>query len=147
MTSALAQKTEEIRREIESQVEQQEEVRQTEFLSKAAHEGIKMHVDPGNGYEFALIPIDKIHHNSLSKRTKKELDPTNPSIKKLAEEIQARGGLLRPLLVYRKDGEYVLVKGHRRLSALKFLEEELTRAYILPAKPPMDVLERWVNGY
>jgi hypothetical protein len=145
--SAVEAKAQSIRSSIEAEIESLGISEKQAYLSKAASEGSVLHTDPGNGYEFAVINLSKIEFNEYSRRTPDELDPETDGIKELATEIKAKGGLVRPLLVYRKDDGYVLVKGARRLVALRSMGEELTHAYILPAKPPFGIEDTWVNGY
>jgi len=123
------------------------EATRAKAMSDAASVDVRMEVDSGTGYQYALINLDLIDYNRLSRRTEEELDPNSISVKKLAKDIEVQGGIIRPLLVYRQNGRYILVKGHRRLAALRSLNEEVTRAYILPAKPPIGDEEQWVNGY
>lgn len=144
---AIAAKTDELRSEVRAELDHQNEHERMTMMSKAANEGNRLYMDPGTGYEYAIIPLDKVDYNPLSRRSKDELDPKSPGMKKLQEDIKAKGGLNRPLLVYRKGDRYMLVKGSRRLAALRAMGEELNHAYILPAKPPMDMEENWVNGY
>jgi hypothetical protein len=147
IAAAVEAKTAELRAEVESTVENARDHERMAQLSMAAQEGAVMHMDPGVGYEFAVIPLDKVDFNPLSRRPEEELDSEHIGIRQLAKDIETRGGLSRPLLVYRKGERYMLVKGSRRLAALRRLGEELAHAYILPAKPPMSVEETWVNGY
>lgn len=147
VADAVAAHAEAIRAEIEAQVEEQQAAVKAQQLGKAAGEGTRLHMDPGAGYEFAMIPLDRVDFNPLSLRKEDELTADAPGIPELAQEIQQRGGLLRPLLVYRKDDRYMLVKGARRLVALRSLGEEIVHAYILPAKPPIGMEGSWVNGY
>lgn len=147
ITAAISSKTEELTAAVQSQVERQLETEKGRNLNKAIQEGVQLYMDPGNGYEFAIVPLSKIDFNPLSRRTADELDPKSMGIKKLKKDIQVKGGLNRFPLVYRKDDRYVLIKGAKRVVALRELGEELTHAWILPAKPPMDMEEGWVNGY
>lgn len=147
INQAVAAKTEELRVEVRAELDHQNEHERMTMMAKAANEGNRLYMDPGSGYEYAIIPLDKVDFNPLSRRTEDELNPESPSIQRLQKDIQSKGGLNRPLLVYRKDDRYILVKGARRLIALKSMGEELQHAYILPAKPPLDMEENWVNGY
>lgn len=144
---AVAVKTDELRDEIEAKLRREQDIERGDSLNKAIKEGVQLYMDPGSGYEFAIIPLDKIDYNPVSRRSEEELDPESEGIKELQEQIKSKGGLLRFPLVYRKNDRYVLVKGARRIAALRGLEEELIHAWILPGKPPMDMEERWVNGY
>lgn len=145
--SALTAKEEEIEARLRSQMEREQEKLKMSVVGTALNEGSQLYLDPGTGYEFALVSLDKIDFNPLSRRTEEELSPDAPGIKQLIEDIKKKGGLNRPLLVYRKNNRYMLVKGAKRLAALRAMGEELNHAYILPAKPPIDMEERWVNGY
>ena len=150
VAQAVEAKTDQLRAEARSEVEVREEHVKIEQMSKAANEPLVMHYDSGRGYEYAVIHLDRVDFNPLSRRNPEELDPDNAALRELIEEIAHRGGLNRPLLVYRqkdKEGRYMLVKGSRRLAALRAMGEETSYAYILPAKPPIDMEERWVNGY
>lgn len=147
INEAVAAKTEELRDELEAKLRREHDVERGDSLNKAIKEGVQLYMDPGSGYEFAIIALSKIDYNPVSRRTKEELDPQSEGIKTLKKEIKAKGGLNRFPLVYRKDDRYMLIKGAKRVAALKSLGEELTHAWILPAKPPMDMEERWVNGY
>lgn len=145
--AAITAHTAELRSEIQAQAEAQNSNEKAELLNSAVNEGAILYMDPGTGYEYALVHLDKIDYNPLSRRSEDELDPNSASIQALKADIVKAGGLTRKLLVYRKGDRYMLVKGARRLAALRALDEEITHAYILPAKPPIDMEERWVNGY
>lgn len=151
VSAAVEAKVEAIRATVEGEVERQLTKERGEMLAKAADTGERLFTDPGTDFQYALVNLDLIDFNPVSRRTQADLDPNNPDLDPLKEEILHRGGLFRPLLVYRRKGEsegrYMLVKGARRLAALRALGEELTHCYILPAKPPLGQEERWVNGY
>lgn len=145
IAKAVEEKASAIRSEIETQIEVQQEQEHMRMINAAAWERERVAVDPGTGYQYATIELAKVQYNPMSKRTKEELQPDK--VQDLAEDIKAKGGLIRPLLVYRKDDGYVLVKGARRLAALRSMGEESVHAYILPMKPPFAQEESWVNGY
>lgn len=151
INAAVDAKAEAIRAEITTEVETQLSGERAEQLGSAINESAVIRMDPGTGYEYALVNLDLIDNNPVSRRTPEELLPEDPGIQELIRQIVLRGGLTRPLLVYRQKGEaegrYMLVKGHRRLAALRAMGQELVHAYILPAKPPLSMEERWVNGY
>lgn len=121
------------------------------FTPDEANNGLLLTQDTGSGYTYALVEVSRILHNPKSLRTPEELDPQSEGIQALAADIQGRGALVRPLLVYRlkeaEEGYYRLVKGARRLAAMHALGEELVQAYVLPVKPPLGMEEIWVNGY
>lgn len=113
-------------------------------------DGAVYETDPGTGYAFGFIALEDIDFNPRSKRSAAELKPSADELAPLVQDVEARGGIVRPLLVYRnkkQPGRYVLVKGHRRVAALRALDEELVQAYIMPAKPPAALEEEWVNGF
>lgn len=146
--AAVTAKTAELRAELAATVEETQTRERMQVLNAAAYETTRLYTDPGTGYEYALIHLNTIEYNPISRRTEEELSPDDVGIKTLVEEIKLRGGLVRPLLVYRKgDNKYMLVKGARRLAALRAMNEEMAHAYILPAKPPLGMEQSWVNGY
>ncbi len=113
-------------------------------------DGAVYETDSGEGYAFGMIEIDLIDYNPKTDRTEDELSKDSEDLAPLIADVEKRGGIIRPLLVYRnkkKPGRYVLIKGHRRLAALKALDEELVQAYIMPAKPPASLEDQWVNGF
>ena len=63
------------------------------------------------------IPIDRIEPNSMNGRSLDGVDV-------IKESIRRTGKLFEPLLVYSKDGKYILLSGHRRYAAWKSLCEE-----------------------
>lgn len=149
--TAVSAKEAEIEARLRAELEREQEKLKMQIASTALNEGSHLYLDPGSGYEFCMVSLDKIDYNPLSRRTPEELEPENDGIKSLIRDIKRKGGLNRPLLVYREKGEnegrYMLIKGARRLAALRAMGEELTHAYVMPAKPPIDMEERWVNGY
>lgn len=113
-------------------------------------DGAALQGDSGEGFVYGFIAVDAIDYNRLTKREEADLAADAADLQPLVEDVAARGGIIRPLLVYRnkkEPGRYVLVKGHRRLAALKALGEELVQAYVMPAKPPLAMEEEWVNGF
>jgi len=72
------------------------------------------------------IEIEKIIPNPYQPR--KEF--SEESIKELAESIKGHG-LLQPILVIKKDNNYILVSGERRLRATKLIGKEKIRAIIV----------------
>lgn len=147
VAAALSAKEEEIEARLRSEMEREQEKLKMSIVGTALNEGSQLYMDPGTGYEFAIVNLDHIDFNPLSRRTKEELAPDSPGIKQLIEDIKKKGGLNRPPLVYRKGDRYMLIKGARRVAALRAMGEQLNHVYILPAKPPIDMEERWVNGY
>lgn len=147
VAQALSAREHEIEARLRAELEREQEKLKMEIASTALNEGSHLYMDPMSGYSFCMIPLEKIDYNPLSRRTEEELKEDSEGIKKLVVDIKKKGGLNRPLLVYRKNDRYMLVKGARRLAALRAMGEELTHAYVMPAKPPIDMEERWVNGY
>jgi ParB family chromosome partitioning protein len=64
-----------------------------------------------------IIPIDKIKANKYQPR----LEFDNEALKDLASSIKEKG-LIQPVLVRLKDGEYELIAGERRFRAAKTLD-------------------------
>lgn len=71
------------------------------------------------------IDIDKIKPNPYQPR--KNFDKT--AIAELSASIK-RHGLIQPIIVFKKDDEYVLIAGERRLRATKLLGEKTIKAIV-----------------
>lgn len=85
---------------------------------------------------YTPIPLKKVVENPLNNRT---MDPED--IRILAESIK-KDGLFHAPLVYKKDGDYVLLSGHRRVRALKsFMDEGDTIYCAVMAEAPADMFE------
>lgn len=69
------------------------------------------------GKQITEIPISLIEKNKLDKRSLTGIDV-------LAESIRSTGNLLSPIVVYRKNGHYVILSGHRRYTAWKKLVDD-----------------------
>lgn len=70
----------------------------------------------GSGQEVCAIPIDKIKTNKYQPR----LEFDQEALKDLTASIKEKG-LIQPVLVRFKDGEYELIAGERRFRAAKTL--------------------------
>lgn len=140
-------------KEVEERVKNNYETAMEHFHMNMADptkaDGAIYQMDNGKGYVFGMIEIENVDYNPISNRTEEELAPDAPDLQPLKDDIVARGGVVRPILVYRdkkNEGRYILIKGARRIAALKALDEELVQAYIMPAKPPPGLEDDWVNG-
>lgn len=69
------------------------------------------------GKQITEIPIWLIEKNKLDERSLTGIDV-------LAESIRSTGNLLSPIVVYRKNGHYVILSGHRRYTAWKKLVDD-----------------------
>lgn len=143
IAAAVSEAVEKTRQEMEEKI-----VLERMHLMDPTHtEGATLLLDNGVGYTYAHVPLDKIASNPLSERAESDLDPETLAMQELITGIRASGGLNRSLLVYRKDDGYMLVKGARRVAALRAMGEEVAPAYIMPYKPPEAMEREWVNGY
>lgn len=77
------------------------------------------------------IPIASIRYNPQNNRS---MEPEDIAV--LAGTI-ARRGLLQPPVVYEENGEYVLLGGHRRIAALRQIQDMLNDGDALPEKSPL----------
>jgi len=78
--------------------------------------------------EFDFVPIDKIERNRLNPRRvfpDRELDS-------LCKSIMTVGGIVVPLVAFKKDDRYVLLDGERRLKAAKRLGMKEVPVNIMP---------------
>lgn len=62
-------------------------------------------------------------------------------IKDLAQSIKEQG-LLQPVLVFKTDGRYEIVAGHRRYLAHKYLKEKTISCKVVDSSPQMNALAR-----
>lgn len=69
------------------------------------------------------------------------LEIPEDQIKELAQSIREQG-LLQPILVFRKDGRYEVVAGHRRYLAHKYLKEKTISCKIVDTSTQMNALAR-----
>lgn len=77
------------------------------------------------------VPIDSIHYNPQNNRS---MEPEDIAV--LAGTI-ARRGLLQPPVVYEENGEYVLLGGHRRVAALRQIQDMIEDGDGLPDGSPL----------
>ncbi|QKF65252.1 ParB/RepB/Spo0J family partition protein [Campylobacter corcagiensis] len=71
------------------------------------------------------IEVSKIKPNPYQPRQNFDEE----ALKELSQSIQ-RHGLIQPIIVFEKDGEYVLIAGERRLRATKLLGDKTIKAIV-----------------
>jgi len=71
------------------------------------------------------IPVDRIKVNPLQPRE----DFDEEKLRELSDSIKQKG-LIQPVTVYKKNDDYILISGERRLRALKMIGLEKVPAYI-----------------
>ncbi|CZE50262.1 ParB/RepB/Spo0J family partition protein [Campylobacter geochelonis] len=71
------------------------------------------------------IEVDKIRPNPYQPRQNFDKD----ALKELSESIK-RHGLIQPIIVFKKDDEYILIAGERRFRATKLLGEHTIKAVV-----------------
>lgn len=71
------------------------------------------------------IPVDKIKVNPLQPRE----DFDEEKLRELSDSIKQKG-LIQPVTVYKKNDDYILISGERRLRAVKMIGIEKVPAYI-----------------
>ena len=71
------------------------------------------------------IPVDKIKVNPLQPRE----DFDEEKLRELSDSIKQKG-LIQPVTVYKKNDDYILISGERRLRAVKMIGLEKVPAYI-----------------
>ena len=71
------------------------------------------------------IPVDRIKVNPLQPRE----DFDEEKLRELSDSIKQKG-LIQPVTVYKKNDDYILISGERRLRAVKMIGIEKVPAYI-----------------
>jgi ParB family transcriptional regulator, chromosome partitioning protein len=79
--------------------------------------------------ELKNLPINEIKENPYQSRSIERIDPNDVELQKLKKSIEQQD-LLSPIEVRKKDGEYLLVAGWRRLTVFKLLNKETIPAII-----------------
>ena len=82
------------------------------------------------------IPIRKIHPNPFQPRQ----DFDHQALQELKDSIVEKG-VIQPITVRSKEGEYQLIAGERRLRACQSLGRETIPAYVLDVKSDEEMLE------
>jgi ParB family transcriptional regulator, chromosome partitioning protein len=123
MESSKSSKKQDFKGIAESKVEQKKAVQDESSEDIVSNELKRDH-------RIMVLPVEQIQDNPHQPR--RNFDET--ALNDLAASIKTHG-LLNPILVEAKDGEYTLVGGERRLRACKNLGHETIRAILITADP------------
>jgi len=78
------------------------------------------------------VPIDKLKYNPLNPRLTKLISEEELKLDELCSSILQVGGILVPLVVYRRNDEFIVLDGERRLRAAKKLNMPTVPVNIIP---------------
>lgn len=84
-----------------------------------------------------LIPIDRLKENPYQPR----IEIKDEEVAELAKSIK-ENGLLQPILVYMDNDGYVIIAGHRRVAAYKFLGEKYIRAIVFKNQGNLELAKK-----
>ena len=90
-----------------------------------------------NTNQIEEIPIDKLLENPYQPR----IEMKQTEIEELAKSIE-ENGLLQPILINKTENGYIIIAGHRRTEAHKFLNKKFIKAIILNNQKDIELAKK-----